>query len=291
MLSSGKAWWLIFGSVFVVTALCETFWPFRALPTSTPRRWTSNSILFAASSLVIVCVYQLTGIALAFTVRLSPYALFNRMHASYARRFALGFAAVDLTAYFGHRLFHAVSPLWRVHRVHHTETDLDLTTGFRFHPIEGLLSQSLQLLMIALLGPPPAAVAAAGLAIVVEDFFSHANLRVPLAADRFVRFLFITPALHRIHHSELLPEQNGNFGTIFSLWDRLFGTYLAEPFLGAAQVRCGLAELSNGSALSPVGLLLLPFKRTLVANDSAQLAGSVAVPSAVPSAVLSDKMR
>ena len=106
-----------------------------------------------------------------------------------------------------------------------------------------------------------------------------------------MRFLFITPALHRIHHSELLPEQNGNFGTIFSLWDRLFGTYLAEPFLGAAQVRCGLAELSNGSALGPVGLLLLPFKRTLVANDSAQLAGSVAVPSAVPSAVLSDKMR
>lgn len=291
MLSSGKAWWLIFGSVFVVTALCETFWPFRALPTSTPRRWTSNSILFAASSLVIVCVYQLTGIALAFTVRLSPYALFNRMHASYALRFALGFAAVDLTAYFGHRLFHAVSPLWRVHRVHHTETDLDLTTGFRFHPIEGLLSQSLQLLMIALLGPPPAAVAAAGLAIVVEDFFSHANLRVPLAADRFVRFLFITPALHRIHHSELLPEQNGNFGTIFSLWDRLFGTYLAEPFLGAAQVRCGLAELSNGSALGPVGLLLLPFKRTLIANDSAQPAESVAVPSAIPSAVFSDKMR
>jgi sterol desaturase/sphingolipid hydroxylase (fatty acid hydroxylase superfamily) len=293
MLSSGNVWWLIFGSAFVVTALCETFWPFRALPTSTPRRWTSNSILFAASSLVIVCAYQLTGIALAFTIRLSPYALLNRMHASYALRFALGFAAVDLTGYFGHRLFHAVSLLWRVHRVHHTETDLDLTTGFRFHPIEGLLSQGLQLLMIALLGPPPAAVAAAGLATVVQDFFTHGNLRVPQAVDRFLSFLFITPTLHRTHHSELLLEQNGNFGTIFSLWDRLFGTYLAEPSLGAAQVRCGLAELSNGSALSPAGLLLLPFKRVQTNNDSSRPAqsASASASSPVPSAAWSDKMR
>ncbi|HKN60821.1 MAG TPA: sterol desaturase family protein [Candidatus Acidoferrales bacterium] len=291
MLSSGKAWWLVFGAAFVVAALGETFWPFRDLPSSTPRRWTSNSILLAATSLVVVCVYQLSGIALACTVRLSRYAFLNRVHVSHGLRFAIGFAAVDLTAYFGHRLFHAIPPLWRIHQVHHTETDLDLTTGFRFHPIEGLVTQGLELLMIGLLGPPPSAVAGAGLVIVVQDFFTHANLRVPPTVDRFLRWLFITPAVHRVHHSELVPEQNGNFGTIFSLWDRFFGTYLAEPSMGAAQVRCGLKEWAKGSALSPAGLLILPFKLPVTENQSGRLAESTATSSVTPRAVWSDKTR
>lgn len=280
MLRSANVWWLVFGSAFVVTALCETFWPFRALPSPTPRRWTSNSILLAISSLVIVCVYQISGIALAFTLRLSRYALLNRIHASYWLRFALGFAAVDLTGYFGHRLFHSVSPLWRVHQVHHTETDLDLTTGFRFHPIEGLVTQGLQLLMIALLGPPPVAVACAGLVTVVQNFFTHANLRVPRIFDRFLSCFFITPALHRVHHSDLVPEQNGNFGTIFSLWDRLFGTYLPQSSSTAGPVRFGLEEWAGGSALTPTKLLILPFKRRLTVNQSARISEPTAASSA-----------
>lgn len=291
MLAGSNAWWLVFVAAFVVTALGETFWPFRDLPSSTPRRWTSNSILLAATSLVVVCVYQLSGIALAYTVRLGHYALFNRVHVSYGLRFALGFAAVDLTAYFGHRLFHSLPPLWRIHQVHHTETDLDLTTGLRFHPIEGLLTQGLELLMIGLLGSPPSAVAGAGLVIVVQDFFTHANLRVPPTVDRVLRCLFITPAVHRVHHSELVPEQNGNFGTIFSFWDRLFGTYLAEPSMGAEQVRCGLKELANGSALSPARLLILPFKLPMTENQSGPLAESTATSSVTPTAVWSDKTR
>jgi sterol desaturase/sphingolipid hydroxylase (fatty acid hydroxylase superfamily) len=178
-------------------------------------------------------------------------------------QFAVGFAALDLTAYLSHRLFHAVAPMWRVHQVHHSETDLDLTTGFRFHPIEALFTQGLLLITISLLGTPPGAVAFSGLAIIVQDLFTHANLRVPETADRILRLLIITPAMHRVHHSEAIPEQNKNFGTVFSLWDRLFGTYFAVGHhVSAEEARCGLAELTKGSELSVARLLFLPFRRS-----------------------------
>jgi sterol desaturase/sphingolipid hydroxylase (fatty acid hydroxylase superfamily) len=256
-----SAWWYVFVLAFVATALAETFLPFRPLPSSTPRRWISNSLLLVVSNVVVLGVYQLSGIALAFTIRAASHGVLNRTGLPYAVQFAVGFAALDLTAYVAHRLFHAVAPMWRVHQVHHSETDLDLTTGFRFHPMEALFTQGLSLIVIAVLGAPPGAVAFSGLAIIVQDFFTHANLRVPETVDRVLRLLIITPAMHRVHHSEVVPEQNTNFGTVFSLWDRAFGTYSAGGHhVTSAQTRCGLAELANGSELNAARLLVLPFR-------------------------------
>jgi sterol desaturase/sphingolipid hydroxylase (fatty acid hydroxylase superfamily) len=253
----------VFALAFVAIALAETFLPFRSLPSSTTRRWVSNSILLVASNAAVLCAYQLSGIALAFTIRAASYGALNRVGIPYKVQFAVGFAALDLTAYLSHRLFHAVAPMWRVHQVHHSETDLDLTTGFRFHPVEALFTQGLVLITIALLGTPPGAVVFSGLAIIFQDFFTHANLRVPETADRVLRLLIITPAMHRVHHSEAIPEQNTNFGTVFSLWDRLFGTYFAGGHhVSSAQTRCGLVGLTNGSELNAARLLFLPFRRS-----------------------------
>jgi sterol desaturase/sphingolipid hydroxylase (fatty acid hydroxylase superfamily) len=256
----GEAWWYVFGLSFVVTALIETFWPFRLLPSSARRRWTSNAILQAASVVVTAAAFQLTGIALAVAIHATRHGLLNWIAIPFPVAFAVGFAALDLTNYTSHRFFHSVGLLWRVHKVHHSETDLDLTTGFRFHPLEGLLSQGCQLAVIALLGTPPSAVVLASMAIVVQDFFTHANLRLPETADRLLRWLVVTPAMHRIHHSERVEEQNGNFGTIFSFWDRLFGTYVPSLAADEARARWGLADVAEGSNLNAARLLVLPFR-------------------------------
>jgi sterol desaturase/sphingolipid hydroxylase (fatty acid hydroxylase superfamily) len=280
VLTSSNLWWLVFVCAFVATAACETFWPFCALRTSTAKRWTSNSILFFATSIVLLCAYQLSGIELAITQRFGHFGLLNRVRLPFALEFAVGFAAVDFTAYCGHRLLHHFSLLWRLHQVHHSEDELDLTTGARFHPLEGLFTQGLQLAMISLTAPPVGAVAAAGLATVVQDFFTHANLRLPDSVDRFLASVFITPATHRVHHSELFAEQNGNFGTIFSVWDRLFGTLIPQSSLGGDRIRCGLAELNQGSHLSGWRLLALPFRASPTAPASSGTASREKLPLA-----------
>jgi sterol desaturase/sphingolipid hydroxylase (fatty acid hydroxylase superfamily) len=122
------------------------------------------------------------------------------------------------------------------------------------------LSQGCQLAVIALLGTPPSAVVLASMAIVVQDFFTHANVRLPETADRLLRWLIVTPAMHRVHHSQRMKEQNGNFGTIFSIWDRLFGTYLPSLAAEAGEARWGLADVADGSNLNAARLLALPFR-------------------------------
>lgn len=254
----GRIWCYVLVLAFASTALAETFAPFRTFKSSTLRRWYSNSILFLVSNILVMFAYQFSGIALALAVRSSPYAVFNRVALPYWVQFAISFAAFDLIGYASHRFFHATALMWRVHQVHHSETDLDLTTSFRFHPLEVLFSQGLSLTTIALLGPPPSAVWAHALAVIVQDFFEHGNFYIPEIVDRTLRLIIITPSMHRIHHSEAIPEQNTNFGTVFSLWDRLFGTFRGgQP---SDQTRFGIVELPSGSELNPTRLLALPFQ-------------------------------
>ncbi len=260
-----QMWWYVFGCSFVLIALLETYWPYRTLRSSARQRWASNTLLQVASAAVMAGAFQLTGIALAVAIQASRHGAMTGMPA--LASLAIGFAALDLTNYASHRLFHSFALLWRVHKVHHTETDLDLTTGFRFHPLEGILSQVCQLMVIALLGVPPGAVLLASMAVVVQDFFTHANLRLPETADRLLRWLVVTPAMHRLHHSERVEEQNGNFGTIFSLWDRLLGTYVPSLAADEAKARWGLADVADGSTLNAARLLALPFWRDQEASE------------------------
>jgi sterol desaturase/sphingolipid hydroxylase (fatty acid hydroxylase superfamily) len=253
-------WWYVFTVAFVVTGLAETFLPIRPLPTSTARRWASNTILGAISSVTAILAYQASGIALAFSIRADSYGVLNQLPVPYAAKFAIGILALDLTSYGTHRLFHSVSKLWLVHRVHHSESELDLTTGLRFHPIETLAARALALTTVAVLGLPPGAVILSGLIVLAQDFFQHANARVPSSIDRALRLMIVTPGMHRMHHSEEIAEQNANFGTLFSIWDRLFGTYREVELAMVEQSRCGVAEIANGSRLNAVSLFFLPFR-------------------------------
>ena len=254
-----EVWWLVFVGAFVVTALAETFWPWRALATSTPRRWVTNSFLLAASSIVLGGAYQLTGIAIAAQTWSAQQGLLPRIGVPNYVSLIAGILALDLTQYIGHRIMHGAG-LWRVHSVHHSETDLDLTTGFRFHPLESIVTRGLQIVVIALLGPPPLAVLAAALGMVAQNFVTHANLNFSPRVDRAFQWLIVTPAMHRVHHLQSISDQNSNFGTIFSLWDRLLGTYHRPAPANAQGSACGLADEPAGSTLSAAALLKLPFR-------------------------------
>ena len=255
-----KLLWYAFVIGFVATASAETFLPFRSLPSSTTRRWISNTILLAASSLAVAAVFRLSAILLA--VRVSGHGLLNYLHLPFSLRVAVGFVVLDLAAYTSHRIFHKFSVLWEIHQVHHSETDLDVTTGFRFHPAEALIEQGVILLTIAALGLPPLAVALNILAATLQTYFQHANVRIPDAIDSVLRRVVITPAVHRVHHSLEIAQQNANFGTIFVWWDKAFGTYRLSP-AGPS----GLTDFPNGSEMNPLSLLAMPLHRVLGQKD------------------------
>ena len=263
-----SVFWYVFVLGFVLIATTETFLPLRSLPSSTARRWISNASLLALSSVLVAAVFRVGAVALA--VRVAGHGILDRLPLLDPARFALAFALIDLTFYFSHRLFHAFSVLWRVHQVHHSENDLDLTTGFRFHPLEAVVSQGFLLVLIVVLGAPPAAVAISIFVDLLQDFFQHANARIPEKIDRALRLLIVTPGVHRVHHSQAVSRQNANFGTIFTLWDRIFGTYREE----VVENDFGLSEMPKGSELDPVRLLVLPFrspKPRLVAAEELEL--------------------
>src|SRR5689334_22842504 len=196
---SARVFWYVFVVGFVVVATAETFLPLRALPSSTARRWINNSLLMVVSSATAAAIFRLSAVALAF--RVTGRGVLDRLTLPSAARFVLAFALIDLTFYFSHRMFHAFSVLWRVHQVHHSENDLDLTTGFRFHPLEAIVSPGFLLLIIAMLGAPPAAVAISTFVDLLQDYLQHANVRIPERLDCALRLLIVTPGTHRVHHS------------------------------------------------------------------------------------------
>jgi sterol desaturase/sphingolipid hydroxylase (fatty acid hydroxylase superfamily) len=227
---------------------------------STPRRWTHNILLWVLNALLVTGVYRATGVAVATLVQASPYGLLNHETVPYAIRFAVGFALLDLLHYGQHRLYHRIGLLWRMHQVHHTDVEFDLTTGLRFHPTEALLTQGIKLGVIALLAPPPLAVLALEVATQAQDLLEHGNVAIPRGLDRILRLVLITPDMHRIHHSSDVAEQNRNLGTIFPWWDRMFGTYTQDPAGNPETMSLGLTGIPAARSLSLWQTLTHPFR-------------------------------
>jgi sterol desaturase/sphingolipid hydroxylase (fatty acid hydroxylase superfamily) len=175
---------------------------------------------------------------------------------------AAGIVLLDLALYLQHVMFHAVPALWRLHRVHHADLDIDVTTGARFHPIEIALSMLVKVAAIAALGVPPAAVVVFEVLLNGTSMFNHANVRIPAPLEPALRWLLVTPDMHRVHHSVERDETDSNFGFNLSLWDRLFGTYRAQPRAGHAAMVIGLPALRDAAQCSSLaGILAIPFRR------------------------------
>jgi sterol desaturase/sphingolipid hydroxylase (fatty acid hydroxylase superfamily) len=257
-----QAYWIAFVASFLAVAVWESVRPLRPLATSAGRRWGNHGILLIASFITAGLVLRVSPVFLAFAMQDSRWGLLNRAWLPQGVRFAAAILAFDLLDYLTHRLFHSVFVLWRVHAVHHSDPDFDVSTAARFHPFEVLLSEMCYLGAVALLAPPPAAMLVSKILIVAQNFFAHANQSLPPGLERLLRWIVITPDLHRIHHSEEMAEQNLNFGQLFSWWDRLFGTYAPVPRAGVENLAIGLKELRGADTLAVTYLLSEPFHRS-----------------------------
>ena len=186
--------------------------------------------------------------------------LFNRVVLPVWLELLLALFLLDLAIYLQHRLFHYVPVLWRLHRMHHADLDVDVTTGARFHPVEILLSLGIKFLVVVPLGAAPLAVLLFEIALNATSMFNHSNVRMPSAVERLVRWFVVTPDMHRVHHSAVRRETDSNFGFNFPWWDRLFGTYRAQPEAGHEGMTLGIEQFRDPKELRLHRMLVQPFR-------------------------------
>ncbi len=224
-------------------------------------RWLANLGISVVDSLVARLVFPAAAVGVALIVETRGWGLLNYFEVPYLLTIVLSLVLLDLAIYLQHVMFHAVPALWRLHMVHHTDQDLDATSGIRFHPIEIVLSLLIKFAIIAALGVPPVAVLMFEVVLNATSIFNHANVRLPLPLDRLLRLVLVTPDMHRVHHSVEIDESNSNFGFNLPWWDRLFGTYRAQPKLGHEGMVLGIEHVQQEKPIGLLGLLGLPMTK------------------------------
>ncbi len=252
-----------FLTVLTAMALWERIAPRRSLALPRSTRWFSNLGLMVLGSVAarLLVPVAATGVAL-FAARQGS-GLFNQIAAPAWVALLVSVVALDAAIYLQHLMFHAVPILWRLHLVHHADVDFDTSTGVRFHPVEIVVSLLIKCAVILLLGPPVAAVILFEVLLNATALFNHGNVRLPRALDRRLRWLVVTPDMHRVHHSVHGDETNSNFGFNLPWWDRLCGTYREQPRDGHSGMIIGLHEPRDPRLVARLsGVLRLPFLRT-----------------------------
>ena len=252
--------------VFGTMAALELFVSARPLRAPRGRRWPRNLGLTAINTAILRLIFPAGATAAALWASARHFGLLQHVALPQPVRIVLAIIALDLTIYAQHIAFHAIPFLFRFHRVHHADVDFDVTLGARFHPIEMILSMLVKLAAVAALGAPPAAVVIFEVILSVTSLFSHANLRVPHGIDRVLRWILVTPAMHVVHHSAAVDETNSNFGFNLPWWDRLFGTYRAEP---KETPQIGLPVSQRPEDQSLEWMLALPFHSGLRRDGAA----------------------
>jgi sterol desaturase/sphingolipid hydroxylase (fatty acid hydroxylase superfamily) len=249
-----------FLGVFLAMALWEIFAPRRKLTQPKARRWLNNIVLVVLNTLVLRLLFPAAAVGVAAFCESRQWGLFNLVDAPYGLAVAASVIMLDMVIYFQHVMFHAIPVFWRLHRVHHSDLDFDVTTGARFHPIEIILSLLIKFAAIVLLGPPLLAVVLFEILLNATSMFNHGNVYLPPWLDRRLRWLVVTPDMHRVHHSHLEHETNSNFGFNLPYWDRLFGTYRDQPEDGHAGMVIGIDTWRDPAhCVRLPGLLLQPF--------------------------------
>jgi sterol desaturase/sphingolipid hydroxylase (fatty acid hydroxylase superfamily) len=249
-----------FAGVFAVMALWELVAPRRGQAIGRMVRWPGNLGVVAVDALLVRLVFPTTAVGLCLLAERNGWGVFNLLPAPYWIAVIVSVIVLDLAIYGQHVLFHAVPALWRLHRMHHADLEFDVSTGLRFHPIEILLSMLIKFVVIAALGAPALAVLVFEVLLNATSMFSHGNVRLPGAVDRILRWLIVTPDMHRVHHSILTRETNSNFGFNLPWWDRLFGTYRAAPAAGHDAMTIGIEQFRDPRELGLVRMLLQPFR-------------------------------
>jgi sterol desaturase/sphingolipid hydroxylase (fatty acid hydroxylase superfamily) len=248
-----------FFGVLALVAVWEVIAPRRALTHSKTRRWFTNLSLVVIDTAVVRFSLPVLPVGMAYLAREQGWGMLNMIVLPAGIKIVLAVVALDLVIYIQHVLFHFLPILWRLHRMHHTDLDLDVTSGNRFHPIEIVISIGIKLMAVALIGPPALAVVVFEVVLNATSQFNHGNIRLSETVDRWLRLFVVTPDMHRVHHSVVPRETNSNFGFNLPWWDRICGTYRPQPELGHTGMNIGLKEFQDPAKLTLLRLLMLPF--------------------------------
>lgn len=251
----------IFAFVFLFFAVIEAWCPRRRRRHNRMARWPSNVAISALNQLLTRLIIPTTAVAVAIYCETANFGLFNQFSLPFWVEIALAILLLDLTLYLQHRAFHAIPIIWRLHRMHHADTDFDVTTGIRFHPASVILSAIIKIGVVFLLGPAAIAVLIFEVLLNATSLFNHSNLQLPQRIDQTLRYFVVTPDMHRVHHSSNPIETNSNFGFNFPWWDRFFGSYTDQPLLGHADMQVGLEEFRDDAQLTLAGMLSQPFQK------------------------------
>jgi sterol desaturase/sphingolipid hydroxylase (fatty acid hydroxylase superfamily) len=246
--------------LFVILAILEAVFPRKKRTMPRGQRWRTNGIIILVDTLALRLMGPIAAIAAASFAAQADFGLFNWIDFPGWLEFGLALILLDLAIYAQHVLAHRIPLLWAVHKVHHADRDIDVTTAVRFHPVEIILSMLYKSVVVLLLGPTPFAVFVFALLLNLFAMFNHANLRLPPPLDRILRLFVVTPDMHRVHHSTLVTETDRNFGFSIALWDRLFGTYTAQPAAGHDDMVIGLTEYQSDDPAETWWSLALPFQ-------------------------------
>jgi sterol desaturase/sphingolipid hydroxylase (fatty acid hydroxylase superfamily) len=248
-----------FAGVLLLVAIGEIISPRRPLLDNKKKRWVTNLSLVIIDTVAVRLLFPVLPVALAQVAEVRGWGLFNVFQMAPWLRILLSFVILDFIIYLQHLLFHFTPALWRVHRMHHTDLDLDVTSGNRFHPLEIMISMVIKMGAVVLLGTPALAVFIFEVVLNACAMFNHGNIKLPAAFDKLLRLFIVTPDMHRVHHSTLVRETNSNFGFNLPWWDRICGTYRPQPEKGHLDMTIGLKEFRDPQRLTLFRLLIQPF--------------------------------
>ncbi len=269
---------LFYGAATVV-AVWELICARRDLTRPSWARWLGNIGLGVLNSVLNRWLVSIAGISAAIVAEQQNWGALNQLHLPPWLAILTGVMLLDCAQYFVHRGVHAVPALWRLHLVHHSDPDCDFSTSLRHHPLEFVLNSGFGLAIVAVLGVPVGAVLLYTLVTASFDLFRHANIGLPAAVDRCLRLAVVTPDMHRVHHSAVEAETKSNYSSLFSWWDRLFGTYCAQPAAGHQGMTIGLEYFRTSRELWPHRIFTQPFRSTQGSAGLRETAGTLLVTS------------
>ena len=261
-----------FGGIFGLMAIWEVVAARRELTASKSRRWFGNLGLVLLDALIVRLLFPTAVLGMALMVEGFGWGLFNLFSVPYWVAVLVSVAVLDCAIYVQHVMFHAIPLLWRLHLVHHADLDFDVTTGIRFHPIEIVISVLIKLSVVSVLGPPVLSVLIFEVLLNGLALFNHGNVRIPLPLDRVLRWIIVTPDMHRVHHSVENVEHNTNFGFNLSCWDRLMGTYRAQPAKGHQEMIIGLKSFRDRTWQTLPRILAMPFFKSAASGSRGGIA-------------------
>lgn len=251
----------VFVGVFALMAVWEIFGQKRVLTQPKLQRWLTNWALVVVNSVAVRLFVPILAVSFAVSMQEQSVGVMNFVEMPVWLSVILSVVILDCCIYFQHVLSHRIPMLWRLHKVHHADRDIDVTTGARFHPLEIIFSMFYKLVCIFIFGVPAIAVFLFEIILNASAMFNHSNVSIKAGIDKVLRLLIVTPDMHRVHHSELPDETNSNYGFFLPWWDRLFNTYIDQPKYGHDDMTIGLREYQTDNPSKLAWSMLLPFKK------------------------------